>query len=54
MPRFLRLPQAVLLVKGIRDLRAAQLLADEKTNATPRLIDAVRRADDLLAVRAGV
>src|SRR5439155_22700433 len=26
MPRFLRLPQAVLLVKGIRDLRAAQLL----------------------------
>src|SRR5207302_4632181 len=35
-------------------LRAAQLLTDEKTDATSRLVDAVLRSDDLLALRAGV
>ncbi len=35
-------------------LRAAQLLTDETIDATPRLVEAVMRAEDLPAVRAGV
>jgi hypothetical protein len=35
-------------------LRSSQLLTDEAVDATPGLVDAVLRADDLPAVRAGV